>query len=134
MDDVTDGACDGIGCCQTTIPEMLLNYNASGGSLWREEQDGGPLSARLDRLERDLLTAQQRTGELKLVRHWRVPILPACPATYAIALLENNPCEEFAITLMGVMHAHAQRVLMVMARWVKMHKYALLILGHHIWW
>ncbi|KAF7849105.1 hypothetical protein BT93_L1246 [Corymbia citriodora subsp. variegata] len=33
MDDVTDGACDGIGCCQTTIPEMLLNYNASVVSL-----------------------------------------------------------------------------------------------------
>ncbi|KAI6689481.1 hypothetical protein NL676_026309 [Syzygium grande] len=33
MDDVTDGACDGIGCCQTTIPQMLLNYNASVGSL-----------------------------------------------------------------------------------------------------
>ncbi|KAL3737272.1 hypothetical protein ACJRO7_026097 [Eucalyptus globulus] len=33
IDDVTDGACDGIGCCQTTIPEMLLNYNASVVSL-----------------------------------------------------------------------------------------------------
>ncbi|KAI6689482.1 hypothetical protein NL676_026310 [Syzygium grande] len=33
MDDVTDGACDGIGCCQTSIPEMLLNYNASVVSL-----------------------------------------------------------------------------------------------------
>ncbi|KAF8030853.1 hypothetical protein BT93_D0133 [Corymbia citriodora subsp. variegata] len=33
IDDVTDGACDGIGCCQTTIPEMLLNYNASADSL-----------------------------------------------------------------------------------------------------
>ncbi|KAL3737270.1 hypothetical protein ACJRO7_026095 [Eucalyptus globulus] len=33
IDDVTDRACDGIGCCQTPIPEMLLNYNASVGSL-----------------------------------------------------------------------------------------------------
>ncbi|KAK3428181.1 hypothetical protein EUGRSUZ_F04287 [Eucalyptus grandis] len=33
IDDVTDGACDGIGCCQTPIPKMLLNYNASVSSM-----------------------------------------------------------------------------------------------------
>ncbi|XP_048131317.1 putative wall-associated receptor kinase-like 16 [Rhodamnia argentea] len=32
MEDVKDGACNGIGCCQTSIPDMLLKSNASVGS------------------------------------------------------------------------------------------------------
>ncbi|KAF9687146.1 hypothetical protein SADUNF_Sadunf02G0063500 [Salix dunnii] len=30
---VTNGSCNGIGCCQIPIPENLLNYNASVGSV-----------------------------------------------------------------------------------------------------
>ncbi|KAI4389746.1 hypothetical protein MLD38_001939 [Melastoma candidum] len=33
MDSVTDGACNGIGCCQTAIPKGLLSYNVSVGSF-----------------------------------------------------------------------------------------------------
>ncbi|XP_048129438.1 wall-associated receptor kinase 2-like [Rhodamnia argentea] len=32
MEDVKDGASNGIGCCQTSIPDMLLKSNASVGS------------------------------------------------------------------------------------------------------
>ncbi|KAK2631918.1 hypothetical protein EUGRSUZ_L02269 [Eucalyptus grandis] len=33
IDDVTDGECNGIGCCKTSIPEKTLNYTASVGSF-----------------------------------------------------------------------------------------------------
>ncbi|XP_031375261.1 putative wall-associated receptor kinase-like 16 isoform X2 [Punica granatum] len=35
---ITEGTCNGIGCCQTAVPKMLLNYNASVSSFRNHTQ------------------------------------------------------------------------------------------------